>query len=78
MSDNEKYGFPVYATQGGGLVREIDGNFFFVENPFIEGFGVGDKMPSGWTLIPANKLADEREENRCKGVFAEFLCDQGW
>jgi len=54
----EEYKFPVFGTQGGGLVREINGKCYFVEAP-PEGMGltVGDKLPEHWSTIPANELA---------------------
>lgn len=62
MSDLVKeYPFPVWATQGGGLVQEVTPNvFIFVEAP-PEGFGlgIGDFMPKEWDYLPANKLAQE-------------------
>jgi hypothetical protein len=56
------YNFPVFATQGGGLVREIktDSGFkyIFVEAPPQGmGLGIGDFMPEQWDLIPANQQA---------------------
>lgn len=55
----EKYNYPVYATQGGGLVREVAPNIYeFVEKPpdFPE-LGIGDTMPKEWDLAPANEMA---------------------
>ena len=60
---NEKYPFPVYGTQGGGLVREIEGRMIFVEAP--DGFPelpVGSDMPEMWGMAPANEAA--RKEMR--------------
>ena len=52
------YSFPVWNTQGGGLVREINGTYIFVEAPPNGmGLGIGDELPEEWGLIPANKLA---------------------
>lgn len=55
------YNFPVFGTQGGGLVREIKtGNgymYIFVEKPDCPGLDVGDTMPEQWDLIPANQQA---------------------
>jgi hypothetical protein len=61
MPQPREYNFPVWATQGGGLVREVSRNpyrYIFVEAP-PKGMGlsVGDFMPEEWDLIPANKLA---------------------
>lgn len=57
-----KYSYPVFYTQGGGLVREIKTNggflYIFVEAPReYMGLQVGDVMPQEWDLIPANDLA---------------------
>ena len=66
----KQYNFPVFATQGGGLVREIktaEGTkCIFVEAPPEGmGLGVGDFMPEEWDTIPANKMAREAiEEER--------------
>lgn len=60
------YDFPVWGTQGGGLVREVSPNrYIFVEAPDCPGLGVGDYMPEMWGVEPANDLARgvvEREE----------------
>lgn len=56
------YNFPVFATQGGGLVREVGKNpykYVFVEKPDCPGLEVGDYMPEQWDLIPANQHARE-------------------
>ena len=52
-----EYRFPVFGTQGGGLVRYIKGICIFVEKPDIQGLDVGDIMPSEWSIVPANDLA---------------------
>lgn len=54
-----KYGYPVWATQGGGLVREVNSTYIFVESPHVPGLDVGDEMPKQWGLIPANDEAME-------------------
>lgn len=51
------YKFPVYATQGGGLVRQIYNKLIFVEKPDCPGFTVGDEMPQEWGITPANQQA---------------------
>jgi hypothetical protein len=51
------YSYPVFYTQGGGLVREVHGTYIFVEKPEGSGLGVGDSMPPKWGLIPANQAA---------------------
>lgn len=57
-----EYKFPVWGTQGGGLVREEGDHYVFVEAP--EGFPdikVGDRMHEMWDLAPANEAAREGE-----------------
>ena len=64
MSSNNQtnYSFPVWGTQGGGLVREVGGKFIFVEAPPESmGLTVGDEMPEQWDRIPANNLAREED-----------------
>lgn len=55
------YNFPVFATQGGGLVREVRTDkgykYIFVEKPDCPGLDVGDFMPQEWSIVPANQLA---------------------
>lgn len=55
------YNFPVFGTQGGGLVREIKtGNgytYIFVEKPDCPGLDVGDTMPEEWGIAAANQEA---------------------
>ena len=48
------YDYPVWGTQGGGLVRYVGGTCIFVEKPNCPGLDVGDKMPEAWGVIPAN------------------------
>ncbi len=55
-----EYRFPVFATQGGGLVHEVGGVCIFVEKPNCPGLDVGDTMPAEWDMIPANDLAREQ------------------
>ncbi len=54
---NREYSYPVYGTQGGGLVRWDNDTFIFVEKPGCPGLGVGDEMPKGWGVTPANEHA---------------------
>ena len=54
--------FSVWGTQGGGLVRDVNGSFIFVENPDCPGFNVGDEMPEEWGVEPANELAEAELE----------------
>jgi hypothetical protein len=60
-SKSEKvYKFPVFYTQGGGLVREVSQNpyrYIFIERPDCPGLDVGDPMPEQWDLVPANQEA---------------------
>lgn len=54
------YNYPVFATQGGGLVREVSQNpftYIFVEKPGCPGLDVGDTMPKEWDIVPANQSA---------------------
>jgi hypothetical protein len=53
------YSYSVWATQGGGLVREVgEGVYIFVEKPTCcSGLDVDDIMPEEWSIIPANDLA---------------------
>lgn len=57
-----KYDFPVWTTQGGGLVRYVGAKYVFVEPPggFPE-ITVGSEMHPEWDLIPANALAREAD-----------------
>ncbi len=61
MAGNQvNYAFPVWATQGGGLVREAgqSGVCHFVEAPEPGmNLSVGDTMPSEWSIVPANNAA---------------------
>ena len=58
---DRKYHFPVYGTQGGGIVREAaKGICVFVEEPVGSGLNVGDTMPPEWSITPANQLAMEQ------------------
>jgi len=42
---------PVYGTQGGGLAREVNGRFIFVEVPEWGSFKVGDEVPAEWSVV---------------------------
>jgi len=59
MTMGREYKYPVWATQGGGLVREVNGTFIFVTKPDHHDLGVGDEMPNEWGIEPANQLARE-------------------
>ena len=56
------YRYAVWGTQGGGLVREVQGIYIFIEKPDCPGLDVGDEMPSEWGIAPANQLAREEME----------------
>jgi hypothetical protein len=56
---NQEFNFPVYGTQGGGLARKSDGNYYFVTDPDCPGLQVGDKVPDEWDIVAANSLARE-------------------
>ena len=64
----EKYNFPVFATQGGGLVREVGEVCIFVEAP-PEGVGltVGDIMPKEWGIVAANDAARRQLDDELWG-----------
>lgn len=57
------YDYPVYGTQGGGLVRFIEGKAYFVEKPDCPGVDVGDQMHEEWDVQPANELARQEVED---------------
>ena len=55
------YNFPVFGTQGGGLVREVSQNPFvyvFVEKPDCSGLDVGDTMPKDCLLYTSPSPRD--------------------
>lgn len=54
-----QFNFPVFGTQGGGLVRPASNGYIFVEKPDCPGLDVGDKMPPEWGIVPANSLANQ-------------------
>ena len=57
MSIEREYKYPVWGTQGGGLVREVNGAYVFVEQPDCPSLDVGDTMPDEWGIVPANQRA---------------------
>ncbi len=65
------FGYPVWVTQGGGLVREIAEKYYFVEKPDCPGLDVGDEMPGEWGVFPANDLAREEVAKNDEGAFLE-------
>lgn len=63
QNDEKSYDFPVFGTQGGGLVREVRAasgyEYYFVEAPKqCPMFRVGDRMPEEWGVTPANSAAE--------------------
>lgn len=65
MPNQETYDFPVFGTQGGGLVREVSKNphrYVFVEVPDCPGLDVDDFMPEEWGVMPANMQAQRQIE----------------
>ena len=52
-----EHDYPVWGTQGGGLVRQSGAHYIFVEKPDCPGLDVGDRMPDEWGLAPANNAA---------------------
>ncbi len=73
-----EYNFPVFATQGGGLARQVGDSdtFIFVEASDCPGLGVGDFVPKEWDLIPANRAASEDEaakENYGGGEYYNLI-----
>lgn len=74
MATNGEYGFPIWGTQGGGLVREVNGVYVFViAPPNCPGLGVGDTMPDEWGITPANEAAHDevRWTDEDRRVFEE-------
>jgi hypothetical protein len=57
--------YPVYGTQGGGLARNVNGVFIFIERPRGQPtLNVGDDVPVEWDMVPANQKArDEVDYN---------------
>jgi hypothetical protein len=63
MPTEHTFRFPVYGTQGGGLVREgPNGTYIFVEKPSDPSLNVGDTMPAEWGIIPAKEMAREETD----------------
>ncbi len=69
----EDYRYPVYATQGGGLARCVNGTWIFVTDPKCPGLGVGDDVPAEWDVAPANQLAIEEGRDDLKGLGGQDL-----
>lgn len=70
MSERQ-YNFPVWGTQGGGLVREVGEVYIFVEKPDCPGLDVGDTMPKEWGVIPANETA-QRAVSEAEGLDEDY------
>ena len=60
-----RYGFAVFSTEKGGLVRRTGTTFVFVvatSDIFLskeEKKKVGDVMPNDWLIRPENELAEQ-------------------
>lgn len=54
-----EFKYPVWGTQGGGLVRQIGDKYIFITKPDCPGLDVGDDMPEEWGVIPANWRAKQ-------------------
>ena len=57
----QEYQFPVWGTQGGGIVREAGlGRYIFVEAPKdFPNLHEGDTMPEEWGISAGNNLAKD-------------------
>lgn len=54
----QEYDFPVWGTQGGGLVKQEGDHYVFVEPPAdFPAIKIGDRMHPEWGLAPANEHA---------------------
>lgn len=59
----DEYPYPVFHTQGGGLVREVGERMIFVERPpDFPNIDIGDEIPAEWGIHAANQLAHDRAE----------------
>ena len=79
----EGYDYPVWGTQGGGLVKKTrSGVFVFIEAPTnVANVSVGDEMPRSWGTFPANTSArnydrDQARFNEGLDQFFETLLEQ--
>lgn len=72
---SREYDYSVWSTQGGGLVRWVNGTYIFVEKPDCPGLDVGDEMPEEWGVIPANDSArqDMEEADEFNRGLQEFF-----
>ena len=71
-----EYKFPVFGTQGGGLVREVTpSHYVFVEKPDCPGLDVGDDMPKEWGIAAANNAAIQLIEDEQFGDDGMSLID---
>ena len=65
---SREYRYSVWGTQGGGLVREVNGTYIFVEKPDCPSLDVGDEMPEEWGVIPANNHARQKMDQDIIGT----------
>ena len=68
LVDPEKLNYPVWRTQGNGLVRSTGGRVVFIKPPNCLAFKSGDVMPADWKPAPANEKA--RELRRQEPLFS--------
>ena len=52
-----RYDYPLWTTQGGGLAKESNGTYIFIEKPNHPSLDVGDEVPDDWDLKPVNMEA---------------------
>ena len=58
-----RYNFPVYATQGGGLARYVQGTLIWVVPPKdFPCMQVGDEVPQEWGTVLATGIGTDEEE----------------
>ena len=83
MAD-DRYNFPVYGTQGGGLARKSGNLYIFVEAPKeVPSLQVGDAVPDDWDIVPANAaarddgLGDETLEEPYSDKEMDYMQSQG-
>jgi len=71
------YPYPVWATQGGGLARQMGKTFIFIEKPDCPGLDVGDDVPEEWDLQPVNEPARNETEDPYSDFYDQALFDEG-
>lgn len=64
--------YPVYATQGGGYAREVNGKFIFITAPNGPNLDIGDEVPEEWDRQPVNQLARDQIDSE------EYTTDELW